>query len=200
MARINAIQNAQDLQAEIARLQGLGVGALFDFGSTQDEKNSSQVIGGADQGGLGCRTAIITQDGRKIETDCKQLRAARRARCSCLPATIRQGCRRGRNRSMEMETTLAEASLTRVELRDPGKNYHPMPLAEMQALTPDWSWENYLQEVGSPVVESGDVSSAGILQSNEPGADRRFPARLEDLSALASASCGGARSVRAICE
>jgi predicted metalloendopeptidase len=41
------------LQAEIARLQGLGVGALFDFGSTQDEKNSSQVIGGADQGGLG---------------------------------------------------------------------------------------------------------------------------------------------------
>ena len=42
-----------NLQAEVARLQGMGVRALFDFGSTQDAKNSSQVIGGADQGGLG---------------------------------------------------------------------------------------------------------------------------------------------------
>ena len=52
-ARIDDIRSIGELQAEIARLQGLGVGALFEFGSTQDAKNSSQVIGGADQGGLG---------------------------------------------------------------------------------------------------------------------------------------------------
>src|SRR5580692_6582431 len=53
VARINAIRSTADLQAEIARLQGMGVSALFEFGSTQDEKDSSQVIGGADQGGIG---------------------------------------------------------------------------------------------------------------------------------------------------
>src|SRR5579863_6330651 len=52
-ARIGGIQNVGELQAEVARLQGMGVGALFEFSSTQDEKNSSQVIGGADQGGIG---------------------------------------------------------------------------------------------------------------------------------------------------
>src|SRR5580692_9087962 len=50
--QINSIRSPGQLQAEIARLQGLGVGALFAFGSTQDEKNSSQVIAGSDQGGL----------------------------------------------------------------------------------------------------------------------------------------------------
>ena len=52
-ARIESIRSAGELQAEIARLQGMGVHAPFYFGSTQDEKNSSEVIGGADQGGLG---------------------------------------------------------------------------------------------------------------------------------------------------
>src|ERR1700693_1088942 len=53
MGRIEGIRSAVELQAEIARLQGMGARALFNFGSTQDAKNSSQVIGGADQGGLG---------------------------------------------------------------------------------------------------------------------------------------------------
>ena len=44
-ARIDGIKSTAEIQAEIARLQGMGVGALFEFGSTQDEKNSSQVIG-----------------------------------------------------------------------------------------------------------------------------------------------------------
>jgi putative endopeptidase len=53
LARIDGIRSLGELQGEVARLQGMGVRALFDFGSTQDAKNSSQVIGGADQGGLG---------------------------------------------------------------------------------------------------------------------------------------------------
>src|SRR6476646_2756394 len=52
-ARIDAIRNTGELQSEVARLQSLGARALFAFGSTQDAKNSSEVIGGADQGGLG---------------------------------------------------------------------------------------------------------------------------------------------------
>ncbi len=52
-SRIAAIQNVNEIQAEVARLQSTGTGVLFDFGSMQDAKNSTQVIGGADQGGLG---------------------------------------------------------------------------------------------------------------------------------------------------
>ena len=52
-ARIGAIQSTGELHVEVARLHSMRVNALFRFGSTQDAKDSSQVIGGADQGGLG---------------------------------------------------------------------------------------------------------------------------------------------------
>ena len=53
LARIDKIQNLSDLRAEVASLQAHGVGAVFGFGSQQDRKNSSEVIAGAFQGGLG---------------------------------------------------------------------------------------------------------------------------------------------------
>src|SRR5207247_10460215 len=51
--RIKRIQSSPELEDDVAHLQRLGVHALFRFGSTQDAKNSTQVIGGAAQGGLG---------------------------------------------------------------------------------------------------------------------------------------------------
>jgi len=51
--RIDQIRDLPSLQAEISRLQGKGANALFGFRSTQDARNSTQVIGGATQGGLG---------------------------------------------------------------------------------------------------------------------------------------------------
>jgi len=51
--RIAAIRDRAMLQEEIGRLQERGVNALFQFGSEEDRKNSSQVIAAALQGGLG---------------------------------------------------------------------------------------------------------------------------------------------------
>nr|WP_269570512.1 hypothetical protein [Legionella tunisiensis] len=52
-ARIDSIKNLTDLQTVITHLQLIGVNALFGFGSMQDFKNSSEMIGAAVQGGLG---------------------------------------------------------------------------------------------------------------------------------------------------
>src|SRR5713101_1047306 len=53
LARIAEIKSLMDLQAEAELLHSKGVGALFRFNSTQDAKDSTQVIGAAFQGGLG---------------------------------------------------------------------------------------------------------------------------------------------------
>ena len=45
---------------------------------------------------------------------------------------------------MAIETALAKASLTRVEQRDPYKLFHKMTPAELQALTPSFDWDDYL--------------------------------------------------------
>src|SRR5262249_48555098 len=52
-ATIQAIRDTASLMDTGAHLQTLGVGVLFNFGSDQDFKDSSKVIGEATQGGLG---------------------------------------------------------------------------------------------------------------------------------------------------
>src|ERR1044072_6944822 len=51
--RIAKIKDSKSLQEEIAHLHSLGLNALFVDGSTQDYKNSNEVIAGVFQGGLG---------------------------------------------------------------------------------------------------------------------------------------------------
>ena len=51
--RIRDLKDKSALAEEIAHLHGIGVNALFSFGSGQDFKDSDQVIAQADQGGLG---------------------------------------------------------------------------------------------------------------------------------------------------
>ncbi len=45
---------------------------------------------------------------------------------------------------MAIETALAEGSMPRVDQRTPANIYHVMPIAELEALTPDFDWKTYL--------------------------------------------------------
>ncbi len=66
IARIAQIQNLAQLQDEVAQLQTHGTGVLFYFDSGQDDKDSTQVIAQAYQGGLGLpdRDYYVKQDER----------------------------------------------------------------------------------------------------------------------------------------
>jgi putative endopeptidase len=165
LASISAIQSMAELQAEVARLQALGVAALFEFGSTQDDKNSSQVIGGADQGGLG-----LPDRDYYTKTDDKSKEIRRQYEEHIAKMLMLAGDDSAKASSeakviVELETKLAEASLTRVERRDPEKTYHKMNRSELRTLTPNWSWEDYFQEIGYTNIESVDVSAPKFFES-----------------------------------
>src|SRR5438067_3388691 len=53
LEQIDAIQDGKALAAEVGALNRTGGRAFFNFFSRQDAKDSKQVIGGVDQGGLG---------------------------------------------------------------------------------------------------------------------------------------------------
>src|SRR5437660_7018462 len=53
LSSLDAIRDSRALARSVARLQATGAQAFFAFGSQQDFKDARQVIGGADQGGLG---------------------------------------------------------------------------------------------------------------------------------------------------
>ncbi len=165
LARIGAIQSVAELEAEIARLQGMGVRALFNFGSTQDEKNSSQVIGSADQGGLGLPDRDYYT---KTEDKSKQIRRQYEEHVAKMLALSGGDAAKAAAEAkaiLELETKLAEASMTRVERRDPEKTYHKMSRSDLRTLTPNWSWENYFQEIGYANIDSVDVSAPKFFET-----------------------------------
>jgi putative endopeptidase len=154
---IDQIADRAALEAEIARLHTLSVGAAFDFGSTSDFKDSTHYLAEADQGGLGMpdRDYYTRDDDRS-----KQLRidyVQHIAKIFELAGDSPEKAAAQAKVVMELETSLAKASRTNVELRDPDKNYNKMTLAEMKALTPDWSWENYLLAVNAPPITSANI-------------------------------------------
>ena len=57
---------------------------------------------------------------------------------------------------MDIETSLAKPARTRVELRDPQKNYNKMSQADLQKLTPDFNWSDYFAATNLPVA--GDIN------------------------------------------
>jgi putative endopeptidase len=163
--RIGALANVADLQAEVARLQRIGVGAVFQFGSTQDMKNSSQVIGGVEQGGLGLPDRDYYT---KTDDKSKEIRGQYQEHIAKMFALVGDDAAKAAVEAktiLDLETKLAEASLTNVERRDPEKTYHKMGRPELRALTPNWSWEAYFQELGYSNIDSVDVSSPKFFET-----------------------------------
>src|SRR6266568_1041239 len=161
--RIEAVHDIPSLEDEVARLHTQGVNALFRFHSTQDAKNSTQVIGGATQAGLGMPDRDYYT---KTDEKSKTLREKYLAHVSKMLELLADDPAKAAaeaNTVMSIETKLAEASMTRVERRDPDKTYHKMDLAKLQALTPNFSWERFFHEVGFPEISAVDVGQPDFL-------------------------------------
>ncbi|MBX6325640.1 MAG: M13 family metallopeptidase [Chthoniobacterales bacterium] len=156
LTRIDAIKNRADLLKAIAHLHSVGVDALFRFGAGQDAKDSNREIAQAHQGGLGLPDRDYYL---KTDEDSKKKRAAYvdhiKKMLTLLGEPARQAAEDAQ-KIMRLETSLARASRTRVELRDPQKNYNKMPQAELQKLTPDWNWADYFKEIN--LSDPGDIN------------------------------------------
>ena len=68
---------------------------------------------------------------------------------------------------LKIETNLAVASLTRVELRDPHSSYHMQTLAELQTLVPSIDWSTYFKVQGVPDVPRLNVSQPAFMKAVE---------------------------------
>jgi len=124
------------VQGEIDRLHFMNLNPLFGFGSEQDPKNSTEVIGEIHQGGLGLpeRDYYFSEDARskrireeyvKHMTAMFQLIGDDTAKADASAQSV-----------MTFETQLAKASRKRVDLRDPDKNYNKMTQEQLTALAP----------------------------------------------------------------
>ncbi|MGD0493915.1 MAG: M13 family metallopeptidase [Steroidobacteraceae bacterium] len=157
LGRIAAIRTSIDLQEEIAHLQTIGVSAPLSLGQMQDFNDSTRVIALVAQSGLGLPNRDYYL---KSEPTFKAARAAyleHVARMLVLLGDAPVSAGRESKTILEMETRLADASMSDVEQRDPHAVYHPMSLDRAQAVTPHFDWHQLLKLAGHPEIGSLNV-------------------------------------------
>ena len=169
LARIAATKDLKSLSATVAQQHQLGTGAFFRASVAPDRKNSTVYAVNLNQGGLSMpdRDYYLKDDARSTAirtafvaymTNTFQLMGDPAATAAKKAAAI-----------LRLETRLAKASKTRVELRDPNANYNKMTVAAFQQQFPS---------VGLPV----------ILAQNKLGAAKEVivgqPLFFQDLNAV----------------
>jgi putative endopeptidase len=177
LGRIDAINNRAALQHEIADLQLAGVPVLFGFGSTQDAKNSTSVIGGAYQGGttLPDRDYYLKSDAASVALRNKYQEHVQRM--LELAGTPSAAAATQAARVLAFETVLATAQRSRIEMRDPQANYNLRTAAELATMTPHFDWNVYFTDLGRPGIPTVDVqnpkffSTVDSLLANAPMSD-----------------------------
>jgi putative endopeptidase len=162
--RIAQMKDAGSLQAEVARLQNQGVDAIFNFGPQTDFKDSNSMLAGIGQGGLGLPDRdYYTRDDEKS----KKLRdeyVQHVANMFKLLGDSDDKAAAEAKTVMEIETRLAKVSMPRVDLRDPDKLYHKMPVSQFQELAPNVDWEGYFKEIGAPPVTQINVFQPDFMK------------------------------------
>ena len=163
--RIAKIKDQKTLQDEIARLHSMGINVLFGTGSTQDFKNSAEVTAEVDQGGLGLpdrdyylktdeKSTHIKDEYIKHVAKMLELMGDDAAKAATETQTI-----------LALETKLAEASMTRVERREPANVYHRMTVTQLRELADGFDWPAYFKTIGVPPSADVNVTSPGFFKA-----------------------------------
>jgi len=142
-------------------------GMIFSFSSAQDYADSSREIPEASAGGLG-----LPDRDYYTKTDAKSAEIRRKyvAHVAQMLELLGDPAAQAAAESpaiMQIETALAKASLTRVEMRDPHNLDHKMDLAQVQALTPVFKWALYLKAVGRPDLTEFNVTEPAFFREVE---------------------------------
>ena len=165
LERIDKIKDLAELRSEIARLQTRGVGVLFGFQSTQDRKNSSEVIASAQQGGIALPDRDYYTKTDEKSKDLKAKYADHVAKMFVLLGDDPARAAAEAKTVLDIETKLAEASMTRVERRDPDATYHRMSVEEVKALTPNFSWTAYFKELDAPAIAAVNIGQPKFFEA-----------------------------------
>jgi len=147
LAKVRALKSRSELPAYFANLQKEGIQTPFGFGVGQDGKDATRYIGSLSQGGLGLpdRDYYLKNDAKFVET-----RAAYQKYIETLLSLAgeKYPAQAAKN-VVAFETALAEKHWDRARSRDRELTYNLKSVAELDQLTPGFSWSAFLKTAGA---------------------------------------------------
>jgi len=175
--QINAFSTMADVQKMMIQQHASGNYPLFYLFSSQDEKNSNQVIAMTYQGGLGMpdRDYYLENDSRS--TEIRSAYVAHMIKMFALAGSTPEQAAKDADVVLKIETELAKISSTRIELRNPVANYNKTDLAGLQKMAPEIDWKAYFTgmnladnteiNVGQPKFISGMAKMINTITVND---------------------------------
>jgi predicted metalloendopeptidase len=158
-AAIDALKDKNGIPALIAQFGRVGLDAPYTPFVHQDNKDSTKYIVDLGQSGLG----LPDRDYYLLDKDAK-LKGIRDQYVTHVEKMLNMAGdvqAAGDVRSiLALETALAKAQWTKVELRDPIKGYNQYPIAKLDTLAPGLNWDGYLDAAGI----KGKVESLNVGQ------------------------------------
>ena len=168
LGRIDALKTRAELLAALTRLHHEYAGSFFfGSGTDQDAIDSSVIIVEVEAGGLGLpdRDYYLKTDDKSVKI--REQYVAYIQQLLSLAGEPAEKTKADAAAILRVETALAKASLTRVELRDPHNIHHMMTVAELAKLAPSIDWPLYFNAQGAPDVTKLNVSQPAFMKAVE---------------------------------
>ena len=151
--KIAQVKDAESLQAYLAEQQQYGGGAFFGLGVSTDLKDSEKMALYVSQGGLGLPDRDYYLGGSEKFDEIKSKYEKHVATSFQLIGYEEAAAKEAAKTVVDLETRLAEASKTRIAMRDPEGRYNKYDLDEMAGLTPSLDWREYLSTLDADAEE-----------------------------------------------
>ena len=145
---IGALSSPDEIPALLAKLHMQGLPAYFAVGTDMDAKNSAFTVASFDQGGLGMPSRDYYLSTGSHDKELMEQYRQHIVKMFRLVGDDETQAQSEAQAVVNLETKLAQASLSAADRRDIEKLYHMMSRAELQALTPDFSWDEYITALG----------------------------------------------------
>ena len=150
---IDAIKNANDVLKMTAELRKYGSRPLFSIFVDSDLKKSEMNVAYAYQGGLSLPSRdYYLEQGERFENYRKEYLKHLQTMFGLLGEDASKAEADAKTVT-NIETRLAKASRTRVELRDIEKNYNRRTPAQANRETPNINWNRYFSMMDAPKVD-----------------------------------------------
>src|SRR5690554_4564059 len=150
---IEKIKDMVALQAFLAENPEYAGGSFFNLGVDTDLKDSEKMALYLSQGGLGLPDRDYYLEGNEKFEEIKEMYQQHIAQSFQLLGYSEDKASQVAGEIVDLETRLAKASKTRIEMRDPEGRYNKYSLEELGKLTPSINWAAVVSDIGADTEE-----------------------------------------------
>lgn len=157
LAKIDAVNNLEDLNHLMVESAPYGGVGFYNFYISNDLKNSNRYVGYVSPAGLGLsRDYYMDQDDNtKLK---REKYIAHIAKMLQFYGDSKEIASKNAQRIFDYEYNLAKPRMTKEESRDRRKSYNPKSIDELTALTSTIHWNSYFTGIGITKIDTVVVS------------------------------------------